>query len=812
MDLVVGALSGMVDALPGKLGALLEQEYNLLSGVRGDVVFLQQELGSMRAAIRHCESLDHPDTQTGAWIGRVRELAYDTEDWVDLFAIRVDSGATAGSGAGATSSGFFGIFRRGMDKLRTLPARHVVANELKDLKERVVELSEQRNRYNCVLPLPEAARTMDPRLAALFIEPSSLVGIEGPLEQLSKIVMDGGRTELKIVSLVGMAGAGKTTLANAFYWRSEAQNCFQCRAFVPVGQKLDMVKVLNDILSQLGVSHRGGQDISPLIDSIRNLLRDKRYLIVVDDLWSKEHWRTIRCCFPEDNQGSRIIITTRNNALLMDSYSVLNKFVHKIDHLSDADAKKLFLKKAFGDLQCPQHLDDVFSKIISRCCGLPLAVVTIAAKLAHRQSRDEWEKLGLTSLCNPDGSDVLKQILNLSYQDLSPSLRTCFLYLSIFPENLEVDTERLVRRWIAEGFVGEAHGENTEDTAISYLNELIVRNLVEPLGLNLDGIPRCCRVHPVIHDFITWKSMEDNFATLMDSHQQHVQNNVTVRRLSLKNSNKQDQPVARNESMDLSHARSITVFGHANAMPRLIDLKVVRVLDLEGCNGPVCLDGLCKLVLLRYLSLKGTDASELPATIGDLRCLETLDVSSTKVTELPTSLVRLEKMIHLLAGSSKLPMGIAKMKALQTLSCAADSTKNHANVIEECSKHDNLRELELYYDTTEISGNKKQIMFPDDGFRAVKRLCIRCSSPAVTFEPGVLPIVQVLELRFEKGRADKSSGLSGIEHLSSLRHVLLEFKQNDPGAMATVDAVKNAAHGGLPGHQNITIKVDGKSY
>jgi len=806
----VGALSGMVDALPGKLGELLEQEYALLSGVRGDVVFLQAELDSMRAAIHHCVSLDHPDTQTRAWIGRVRELALDTEDWVDLFAIRVDAGAGA-----PPSSGFFGFFRRGVDKLRTLPARHDIANELQDLKKRVVELSEQRNRYRVVPPVPEAARPVDPRLTALFVDPGSLVGLEGPVQELSKIVMDTeGCTALKIVSIVGMAGAGKTILANAFYRRLEVQNGFHCRAFVSGGQKPDLVRILSDILSQLGDRHRGGQDINQVIGSIRNLLSDKRYLIVVDDLWSKELWGTIKCCFPENNHGSRIIVTTRNDTLPMDSYPVSRKFVHKIDRLSDADAKKLFLKKAFANEHpCPQHLEDVFVQIMSRCSGLPLAIVNIASKLAHKQSRDEWEKLGLHSLCSShsDGLDGLKQILNLSYHDLSLHLRTCLLYLSIFPENFEVDTERLVRRWIAEGFIAEARSVSTEETARSYLSELISRNLVEPLDLNHDGVPRSCRVHPLIHDFIVCKSIEENFATLMDAQQQHVPDNSTVRRLSLRNRSKQGQPAVRNETTDLSHTRSITVFGHANAAPQLTNLKVVRVLDLEGCDGPVCLDGLCKLVLLRYLSLRGTAASELPAAIGDLRCLQTLAVRSTKVEELPLSILRLENLIHLLAGSAKVPDGIAKMKALQTLSCGG-TTKSSVNFIEDISKHDNLRELELYSDATETPGNKKRVMFPAHGFLNVKKLCIRCPSPLVTFESNALPAVQVLELRFQKGLADGSSGVSGMENLSSLKHLLLEFEQNDAGAMATVNAVRNAPQGVLPNHQYIAIKVDGKSY
>ncbi|RLN25497.1 disease resistance protein RPM1-like [Panicum miliaceum] len=732
MDIVVGALSGMVDALPGKLGELLEQEYALLSGVRGDVVFLQAELGSMRAAIHHCVSLDHPDNQTTGWIGRVREVAYDIEDWIDLFAVRVDGGAQS-------ATGFRAWIRRGWNKLAALPDRHTIANELQGLKERVVEISEQRKRYSLgAMVVTTAQPPLDPRLSALFVDRDSLVGFDEKVEDVSKLVMDAGsRTELKIVSIVGMAGSGKTTLAKAVYQRLQAQDNFQCSAFVSIGPKQDMVsKTVKNMLSNFGDQPRGGEDINQLITRVREILANKRYLIVVDDLWSSEQWGTIRCCFPENDLNSRIITTTRNDALLTDSYSCSSKVVHRISLLSDTDAKKLFLKKVFiSGNSCPQHLEDVLTQIMRKCGGLPLAVVTIAGKLAQKQSRDEWEKLGLNLLCSShsDRSDGLKQILNLSFNDLQPHLRTCLLYLSIFPENSEVDTERLVRRWIAEGFIAEGRSISAEATALGYLNELIGRNLVQPLDLNHEGVPRRCRVHPVIHDFIVYKSMEENFATLMDA--QHVPNNdSTVRRLSLRNSSKQDQPAVRNESTDLSHARSITVFGHASAAPQLTNLKVVRGLDLEGCHGPVCLDGLCKLVLLRYLSLRGTDTSEVPPTIGDLRCLETLDVRSTKVKELPPSIVRLEKLMHLLAGSAKVPDGIANMKSLQTLSCGG-TTKSSANFIEEINNHDNLRELELYSDATETPGNKKRVRFPAHGFRSVKKLCIRCPSPLGPLSP-----------------------------------------------------------------------------
>ncbi|KAL6621201.1 hypothetical protein ACP70R_033633 [Stipagrostis hirtigluma subsp. patula] len=791
MDLVVGALSGVVEALPGKLGELLAQEYELLSGARGDVEFLGRKLGSMHAAIQHCESLDHPDAQTGAWVGRVRELAPDIEDWVDFFAVRVDAGA----GDDAPSSSRFSAWMRRMaNKVKMMPARHTIANELRELKERVVELSAQRDRYRYAAPVPAASRPLDPRLAALYADPGGLVGLDAPVEEVSKLVTDAADNgELKIVSITGMAGSGKTTLAKAVFDRLKKQNCFDCYAFVTVGHNPDVAgKILKDMLSELGDRHRGGDDIHQLIGRVRETLEKKRYLVVLDDVWRRGNWEAIRYSLPENKLGSRIITTTRNDTLLMDYSSGLSKMVHKISHLGDDDAKNLFLKKAFGNGHCcPHHLEDVLAQVMRRCEGLPLAVVTVAGMLAQKQpSRDEWERLGMRLVWISD-SDAVKQILNLSYHDLSTHLRACLLYLSIFPENYEIDTDRLLRRWIAEGFISEAHSVSAEEAARSCLNELISKNLVQPLRLNHDGIPNSCRVHPVIHDFIVCKSIEENFATLVDAQHPHVPaNNGTISRLALKNSNKEDQPAARNESWDLSHARSVTVFGHASGAPRLTDLSVVRVLDLGDCTGPVtpvCLDGIRKLLLLRYLSLKGTDVSELPTEIGELRCLETLDVGYTKVKELPPSIVRL--------------------KRLKTLSCSASA-------MEQIGQLASLRELELICDAAEMLGDEKQVTFANGGFKGVKQLCIRCSSssPSVAFGPGALPVVQVLELRFEKGLVDNSSRVSGIEHLSSLKHVLVEFVQQDVGAMATIDAVRKATDTIGLNCSEVTVKVDGKSY
>ncbi|XP_044958894.1 disease resistance protein PIK6-NP-like [Hordeum vulgare subsp. vulgare] len=806
MEIAVGALSGMVEALPGKLAELVQQEYELLSGARGDVAFFQAELRTMHAAVLRCEALEDPDVQTSSWIAQVRDLAYDIEDWVDLFAHRVD----AGTHDADTSHRFSRWIRR----LTTIPDRHVIATELKELRARVVEVSELRKRYSLGPQMQSHhPAAVDPRLFALYADSAGLVGMDGPREEVAEMVTGAGSDGLKVVSIVGMAGSGKTTLAREVYRLVGAG--FKCRALVSVGRSSDVAKVLGDMLSQVdGVYSRGrgdAGDVNQLIVRLRQHLQDKRYLVMIDDLWSVQTWGIIKHCFPENNLGSRIITTTRIEAV---AKAAAGDNVYKTRLLDEANAETLFKQRTFGGVGgCPAHLKDVSTRIMRKCGGLPLAIVSVGGLLASKvRTRDEFERSGLEWRTNSELQEM-KQIIKLSYSDLPANLKTCLLHLSIFPENHEIKIERLARRWIAEGFISEQRGTSIEETARNYISELIGRNLIQPSQMNHDGTHSSYVLHPVIHDFIICKSMEDNFVALVHAEQQDVPlppGNGTVRRLSLLNSGKHDQAAAQIGGAKVSRARSITAFSHTGRTPRLNELSVLRVLDLEGCQGPLCLDGLCRLLLLRYLSLKGTDVCELPAQIGELRCLETLDVRSTKVKELPPSILRLEKLMHLLAGNAKLPSGINKMKLLLTLSCSNIGKSADANIIQELSEMVSLSELELFCNVTQAYGDKKQVAFPSGGFRSLKKLSIRCSLLSVTFVTDALSKVEVLELKFEEGHSEESGGLSGIQHLTGLKHMIVEFSQHDADAAAAAAAVKKTAEKVHPNCQVIIMSIDKK--
>lgn len=192
-----------------------------------------------------------------------------------------------------------------------------------------------------------------------------------------------------------------------------------------------------------------------------------RYLIVVDDIWKIETWDTIRSAlFPgkeksimiQDKEPSIIITTTRIHGVAKACCSSYGSLVYKMRPLTPADSEKLFNKRIFSSpYKCPLHLKEISNKILGKCDGLPLPIISISGLLANKpQTEDQWNRVQNSFGCelgnNPEVQSMV-QILLLSYFDLPHHLKTCLLYLSTFPEDSVIDKRRLISRWITEGFI-----------------------------------------------------------------------------------------------------------------------------------------------------------------------------------------------------------------------------------------------------------------------------------------------------------------------------------------------------------------------
>jgi disease resistance protein RPM1 len=428
-----------------------------------------------------------------------------------------------------------------------------------------------------------------------------------------------------------------------------------------------------------------------------------RYLIVIDDLWETSAWDNLSSVLPENNMDSIIITTTRNESVAntcRSSYH-LGNFVYSVASMNDSDSKALFFGRIFGsEDNCPHDLKEVSMKILKKCGGLPLAIVCISSLLAATQPQaTRWEKVYSSLGSEIEGSGSLyrlKQALQLGFDDLPQHLKVCVLYLSSFPENSKIQRDRLTRRWIAEGFVAEKPGMSVQEVAKSYFSELIGRTMIQAVDVDCHGEAHACRIHDVMFELIAMKSFEENFVTLVGDRWGSSTQRRNVRRLSLNCRTAADGFDL--SGLDMSHARSLTIYGDIGSINSISEFRFLRMLDFECCEGVDNrhLKNIGDLFLLKYLSLKSTWISELPMQIGDLKCLETLDLTQTNITELPKEVTRLQKLVDLLAGVAELPQGVGNMTSLQTL-CIRAASKRSREAMEELLRLINLRKLDLSY-------------------------------------------------------------------------------------------------------------------
>jgi len=264
--------------------------------------------------------------------------------------------------------------------------------------------------------------------------------------------------------------------------------------------------------------------------------------------------------------------------------------MYEMEALSDVHSKKLFFKRTFGsEDSCPEGLKQVSNEILKKCGRLPLAIISISSLLANKPSlKDEWEKVRRSIGSELDKNRSLEgmnSILCLSYNDLPPNLKTCLLYLSIFPEDYVIERETLVRRWIAEGFISEERGLSKQEVAENHFYELINKSMVQPVDVGYDGKARACQVHDMMLELIISKSIEDNFISVVGHGQTDLVNrNGSIRRLSVQHIDQQLVSVLENQ--DLSHVRSLTVITSSciKHLPSLVKFETLRVLDFEGCD------------------------------------------------------------------------------------------------------------------------------------------------------------------------------------------------------------------------------------
>jgi len=635
MECLKSASMGAMGSLLMKLDELLlkEQTLTILPQLRDD-------LGSIRINLAYLSELEDPSLTMNYWMKDVRALSYDMEDCVDQFIYGDDS----------------------------TDAKIEWIDDILGFKSRVDELIERYGRYKLAeFSLHHPTTTVRHSVRMVYGEHRPVVLVPDVMESRTNELRlllepksdDTSDQQLKVVSILGDEGVGKSTLSQKLWCELGGQ--FECRAFVRTAKKPDMRRILRSILSQIHQQKPPQAcQVPHLIQDIRKHLKNKRYFIIVDDIWAVSVWDVVSRAFPEGNCCSRIITTTTIKDVSLACCGFDPECIFKMKPLSEDQSKTLFANVVFGPGEgCPPQFNDMSDEVARKCGGLPLAIICTGTLIASQLVTLQQRKDILKFLChnfktNSTSVDILNQVLELCYSSLPHCLKSCLLYLSVYPENYSILKEDLVKQWIAEDFICSPEGKDIADVARSYFDELLSFGLIQRMDIINYSSKKGLfpyTVHPVVFDFITRKSMEDNFVTVIDYSQSTIVRTEKIRRLSLHFGSATYAMMPA--SLGLSQVRSLAFMGLLGCMTSLVKFKHVRVLilHLQGDSGNTrfSLAEIRNLILLRYLQVRCNVTVELPGQVQCLKQLQTLEINAA-VADIPSDIVHHSTLQHVRIG------------------------------------------------------------------------------------------------------------------------------------------------------------------
>ncbi|XP_070033160.1 putative late blight resistance protein homolog R1A-3 isoform X2 [Nicotiana tomentosiformis] len=540
------------------------------------------------------------------------------------------------------------------------------------------EIQEEKAHKRFCYSLQQVAQHID---RVLNESSKDMVGRADQRKRLLDDLTRGFNDEPKVIPIVGMGGIGKTTLAKDVFDDVTIRSHFDVRAWATISKEHNVKDILVSLLRSTkekdGIIHIEDETELPLM--LQKSLKGKRYLIVLDDIWKNEAWDDVRLCFPSENKGSRILLTTRNIEVACSAGT--ENLSLRLDFMNPDESWNLFKSIIPANEALPSEFETVGKQIVEKCQGLPLTTVVVAGLLSKcKRTIEVWKNVAkdVKSFVKNDRDKQCQHVLGLSYNHLTSDLKPCLLYFGIFPEDSEISVKRLVRLWTAEGFL------KSEEEAEKCLQELIDRCLVlVSRKSRYETKIRSCKVHDLIYELCLREAEKRTFFVINDivfnDEPNHVPyhhlNRHKMRRfmgwtddilrrgsyralLTPRHRRKTDD----DDNNSLKRTRSIFSFCRDSSTftlkSELTHFNLIRILDLSCIKINIFPPQILCLIWLRYLVLHSRrGVFNIPPEISRLWNLQTFIVGGYHLTStiLPEQIWGLMQLRHLELSSFHLP-------------------------------------------------------------------------------------------------------------------------------------------------------------
>ncbi|RYR75199.1 hypothetical protein Ahy_A02g009873 isoform B [Arachis hypogaea] len=715
--LVGGAfLSGFINVVFDRL--LTTDAVNLVLGKKlgPDLVErLKTALFGAEGLVADAELKQFGNPSVRKWLDSLRDAVYCAQDLLDAVLLKATTQKNASS---SWSLSFF--INRDRDEM---------VDKMEGMVRRVEDLGKQKD-FLGLEKIPTGSSSW--RTPTSSLVRGNVYGREDDKKALVKMLKDNSEHHLSVISIVGIGGVGKTTLAQWLYNNGNLMKGFDLKAWVCISENFDIVETTKNVIKEISPDTQGLEHFNSLHRALKEKLLNKKFFIVLDDVWSDDgdKWSNFMTPFQQNgNKGSIVLLTTREENVASAVQNCQPYFLRK---LSEDYCWSVFADNAsFPQSNGRAALEEIGRKIVKKCDGLPLAAETLGRLLRTKHDVEEWNKILMSHIWgfSVEKSKIIPALL-ISYIHLPPYLKRCFVYCALYPKDYKFVKDKLILLWIAEDLLPPPkRGESLEELGCECFDELTSRLFFT----KSEDFGDYFVMHDLLHDLAIFLAgdfycnSEELGKEEIKIQTRHLYVDLSRCRSKLYNS------ISKVESLrtlllldDFSSPNSNTEVATCEILSKC---KYLRVLSLDKHD--VVPNSIGELIHLRYLDLSWTDIKTLPESFCNLCNLQILKLRRCyELTTLPSGFHNLVSLRHLDIRETSLeemPGKMSKLNQLHVLSYFVVG-KHEDNGIQELGGLVNLhgsieiKKLENIIDVKEAKRAKIMDM------KHIDELCLEWSS------------------------------------------------------------------------------------
>ncbi|KDO40207.1 hypothetical protein CISIN_1g0391671mg, partial [Citrus sinensis] len=490
--MVDAIISPLLQQLTTMAAEETKEQVRLVTGVGKEVKKLSRNLQAIQAVLHDVEKRQVKEESVRLWLDQLRDVSYNMEDVLEEWSTArlklkidgVDDHENAALDPNKKVCSFFPA--ASCFGCKRLFLRRDIALKLKEINESLDDIAKQKDQFGFAVNVIKSNERAYERIPSVSsIDESEIFGRKDEKNELVDRLICENSIEQKgphIISLVGMGGIGKTTLAQFAYNNGDVEKNFEKRIWVCVSDPFDEFRIARAIIEALTGCLPNFVEFQSLMQHIQKHVAGKKLLLVLDDVWNENFhkWEQFNNCLKNCLYGSKILITTRKEAVarIMGSTNIIS-----VNVLSGMECWLVFESLAFvgKSMEERENLEKIGREITRKCKGLPLATKTIASLLRSKNTEKEWQNILKSEIWEIEQveKNLLAPLL-LSYNELPSKVKQCFTYCAVFPKDVILKKDKLIELWMAQ------ETKEMEEIGEEYFNVLASRSFFQEFGRGYD--------------------------------------------------------------------------------------------------------------------------------------------------------------------------------------------------------------------------------------------------------------------------------------------------------------------------------------